>query len=233
MKPISDFKKLSSQARFVIILFGLAGLLSAGWAMMSGEVPQSGPLVLLVLLGAATAHGKVKLSKTASLSLLTSVVMQSLMVAGLIAATAVGVAGVTVQAFAPSRKFVMHRFVFNAAMVILATQAASVPYYWVISHNLAVTLLGDLLGIAAASLTYYFGNSIAISLIVAVTECKSTFRVWYDHFFAAAPSFLSSGLLSFVVVESLSKMALSAAILLPLLYISYRSVRMAGRLATR
>ncbi len=232
MKPITDFKTLSTQARLVIVLFGAAGLLVAGMAMLAGEVQQYERLVLLVLLGAATAHAKVKLSKTSTLSLLTSVVMMSLMMEGIIGAVAVGVAGVTVQAFLPSQKFVVHRFVFNAAMVILAIQAASIPYYWVISQQLAVTFLGNLLGIAAASLTYYLGNSISVSLIVAATECKSVFRVWYDHFLMAAPSFLSAGLVSLVVVEVLAKTLLGAAVLLPFLYVSYRAVRMAGRLAT-
>ena len=233
MKPLTDFKALSTQARFLILLFGLAGLLAAGMVMLSGEVQQYERLALLVLLGAATAHAKVKLSNTSTLSLLTSVVMMSLMMEGIIGAVVVGVAGVTVQAFLPSQKFVVHRFVFNAAMVILAVQAASVPYYWVISQQLAVTFLGNLLGIAAASLTYYLGNSISVSLIVAATECKSVFRVWYDQFMMAAPSFLSAGLVSLVVVEVLAKTLLGAAVLLPFLYLSYRAVRMAGRLANR
>ena len=119
MKPITDFKALSTQARLVIVAFGLAGLCSGGWAMLSGEVPPIGRLVFLVLLGAVTSHVKVKLSKTSTLSLLTSVVMLSLMKEGVLAAVAVGVVGVTVQAFLPSRKFVLHRFVFNASIVIL------------------------------------------------------------------------------------------------------------------
>jgi hypothetical protein len=228
MKTMNDFKKLSIPARSVIFLFGTAAILSAGWALVAGQVPHTGRLLLLVVLGAASAHAKVRLTKTSSLSLLTSVVMLSLMIDGILAAAAVGVAGVTVQAFLPSRKFVVHRFIFNAAMVVLAIQAASVPYYWVISQNLAVTLLSHIIGIAAASLTYYLGNSISISLIVGLTECKSIFRIWYDHFLAAAPSFLSSGLLSLVVVEVLAKTIVGAAVLLPILYLSYRAVRMAG-----
>jgi hypothetical protein len=116
-------------------------------------------------------------------------------------------------------------------MVVLAIQAASVPYYWVISQNLAATLVSHVLGIAAASLTYYLGNSISMSLIVALTECKSIFRVWYDHFLAAAPSFVTSGLLSLVALESVTTTLLWAALLLPLLYVSYRSLRMARAFA--
>jgi hypothetical protein len=232
MKPLSKFKALSIQARLVIALFGVVALFAAVWGgMRSGQVPEAGRLAFLVILGAATAHARVKLSKTSSLSLLTSVVMLSLMVDGVLAAVVVGVTGVTVQAFLPSRKFVVHRFVFNTAMVVLAIQAASVPYYWVISQNLAATLVSHVLGIAAASLTYYLGNSISMSLIVALTECKSIFRVWYDHFLAAAPSFVTSGLLSLVALESVTTTLLWAALLLPLLYVSYRSLRMARAFA--
>src|SRR5436853_5023898 len=99
MKTVSDFKKLSVRARSVIILFGVAAALSAGWAMFAGQVPHAGRLVLLVILGAASAQTKVRLTKTSSLSLLTSTVMLSLMLDGIVAAVAVGVAGVTVQAF--------------------------------------------------------------------------------------------------------------------------------------
>jgi len=229
MKPISDFKKLSFPARCVIVLFGMAALLSSGWAMLSVDAPHTGRLLLLVLLGAASANLKVRLTKTSSLSLLTSVVMLSLVSDGIVAAVAVGIAGVTVQALLPSKKLVVHRLVFNAAMVVLAVHAASVPYYWVISQNLAVTVLSHIIGIAAASLTYYLGNSLSISLIVGLTECKSVFRIWYDHFLAAAPSFLSSGLLSLVFAEILAKTIIGAAVLLPLMYVSYRAVRLAGR----
>ena len=114
-------------------------------------------------------------------------------------------------------------------MVVLAIHAASIPYYWIISRNLEAGLLGQVLGIIAASLTYYAGNSLSVSLMVAVTECKSMFQVWFDHFLLAAPSFLSAGLLSLVVVEIVAKTILGAAIVLPLLYISYRCVRMAGK----
>jgi hypothetical protein len=231
MKQISYFKNLSIQARCLIVLFGIAAALSAAWALFSGEVPHAGRLALLVILGAASAHTKVRLTKTSSLSLLTSVVMLSLMVDGKIAAVAVGVAGVTVQAFLPSRKFIVHRFVFNAAMVVLAIHAASVPYNWLVSQHLAVEVMSHLIGIIAASLTYYLGNSISISLIVGLTECKSVFRIWYDHFLLAAPSFLSSGLLSVVFAEILAKTIIGAAILLPLMYVSYRTFRMASALA--
>ncbi len=215
---MKDFNALSIQARLVIVAFGIAAVCSAGWAMLSEEIPSFGSLVVLVSLGAVTSHVKVKLSKTATLSLLTSVVMLALMMEGMLAAAAVGVVGVTVQAFLPSRKFMLHRFVFNAAMVILAIHAASIPYHW----------LGSLAGIAAASLTYYLGNSLSVSLIVAATECKSMFRVWHDHFFLAAPSFLSSGLLSLVAGQIPTHTLLGLAIMLPLLYISYRAIRIAA-----
>lgn len=229
MKPVASFKTLPIQARLAIIVFGLAGLVSAGAAVASGEVNQSERLILLVLLGAATAHIKMRLSQTSSLSLLTSVIMLSLMMEGLVGALAVGVTGVTVQAFLPSRRFVIHRFVFNAAMVVLAIQVASLPYYWVVSQHLVFTLLGHFLAIAAASITYYLGNSFAISLIVGLTESKSMLGVWNNHCLGAAPSFVSSGLLSVVVVEVLAKTILGAAIVLPLLYFSYRSMQSAAK----
>lgn len=232
MKPLANFRNLPVKARLAIVMFGMAGLLSAGIAILSGGVNQSERLVLLVLLGATTAHIKIKLSETSSLSLLTSVIMLTMMMEGVVGALAVGVTGVTVQAFLPSRKFVVHRFVFNAAMVVLAIQAASIPYYLVVSQQLVFAVLGHVLAIAAASVTYYLGNSLAVSLIVGLTECKSVVRVWSDHFLVAAPSFLSSGLLSLVVVEVLAKTILGAAILLPLLYFSYRSLQKAGSLAT-
>ncbi len=229
MKPTNDFKKLSVPARAAIVLFGIAAVLSAGWSVFSGQAPHAGRFVLLIVLGAVSAHAKVKLTKTSSLSLLTSVVMLSLMLDGMVTALAVGITGVTVQAFLPSRKFIVHRFVFNAAMVILAIHAASVPYYWVVSQNLALTVLGHILGMAAASLTYYLGNSVSVSLIVGLTESKSIFRIWYDHFLAAAPSFMSSGLLSLVVAEVLAKTIVGVAVLLLLLYVSHAAIRMASK----
>ena len=162
MNSVSDFKTLPSRARFVIFLFGVAGLLSAAWASSSGDVLHYGRLGFLALLGAVTAQAKVKLSKTSTLSLLNSVVM--------------------------------------------------------------------LPGILAASLTYYVVNSLSISLIVAMTEFRSVFKVWCDHFLMAAPSFLSAGLLSLAVVEVAGTLV-GSAILLSLLYFSYVWVRMAGQWA--
>src|SRR5262249_19133026 len=123
-----------------------------------------------------------------SLSLLTTVVLLTIMMLGTKAALLVGVCGVTVQCIFPPRKFIPHHLVFNVGMISLIVLMSGAGY----------GLVKDaFVGSMNASLLYYIGNSICVSLAVGLSTRKSMFRLWHDNFLYTAPSFFVAGLLAY------------------------------------
>src|SRR5437899_12776237 len=60
-----------------------------------------------------------------------------------------------------------------------------------------------------ASFVYFLGNSISVSLIIALTKKMPMAEVWVKHFMCSAPSFLLAGLLSLGVVALISSHGIS------------------------
>ena len=79
-----------------------------------------------------------------------------------------------------------------------------------------------------ASFVYFLGNSMSVSLIIALTKKMSVAEVWLKHFVGAAPSFLLAGLMSLGVVAMLSSesIAVVVAVVAVIALSYYSSVRM-------
>ena len=221
----SQLKTLPRAAQGIVGLFGIIGLYGVAWAVLRIGAVDYGYLGLLLFLAVITGHTKVRLVGGSSLSLITTVVLVAMMTLGAPAAVLVGVSGVIVQCVIPRRKFIPHHLVFNLGMIVVTISLANWGYYAVVRDSQAAGI-DRLIGALIASILYYFGSSVCVSIIVGLSGNKAIFRVWHDNFLFTAPSFFVAGLLAFIVSQFAA--SLRAAVLLvvaPILYLSYYSYR--------
>jgi diguanylate cyclase (GGDEF)-like protein/putative nucleotidyltransferase with HDIG domain len=178
---------------------------------------------LLMFLAVVSGHAKVRLVGGSSLSLITTVVLVTMMMLGPQPAILVGLCGVFVQCGLPPKKFIPHHLVFNLGMIVITISMASAGYYGVVrgTHTGPVD---QFIGALIASILYYIGSSVFVSIIVALSGRKSVFRVWHDSFLITAPSFVVAGLLAWVVSHFAASMrATVLLVVLPILYLCYYS----------
>ena len=221
----AQFKSLPPAARLAVAVFGMVGLLllivSTRWA---GQL-DAAHFGLMLFLAVVTAHAKVRLIGGSSLSLLTTVVLMSVMMLGAEAAVLVSVCGVYVQTAFPRRRCIPHHIVFNIGMIALTVLVAGKAYHWMVRGFHPFTF-DELVGSLVASLIYYLGNSLCVSLIVALSTRRSMFRLWHDNFLYTAPLFFLAGLLAFLVSKLIwSFPGITLMVALPILYLSYYSYR--------
>ena len=230
MNTIADFKSLPLAARWAIVLFSAAGFGALLYATELEPVLTSGRILLLIVLGAVTARIKVNLFKGSTLSLLTSVVLLAIVREGPVIAVLVGISGVTVQTLFPSRKVVLHQLAFNMAMITLTVTASWLTYHALAQASAVGTLSSEITATLLSSFMYFLGNSISVSLIVALTKGMSLLHIWLHHFLFSAPSFLIAGLLSTGLIAALgcSNVLLAAALLTSIALPYYCSVCIAA-----
>jgi hypothetical protein len=233
MKPQSRFTLLPSAARWAIVLFGAVGFMAALYAVT--QQPDVSPirLVLLILLAAATARAKVTLYRGTSLSFLTSVVLLAVITQGPAAAVIVAVFGVTVQSYLPKKKLVLHQVVFNASMISSTVMLTWLMHRAVAGFLPAAQMSAETTATLLASFTYFLGNSVSVSLIVALTKGLSMFQVWVQHFMYSAPSFMIAGILTLAITafaSSASLLLLTGVVLVAALPY-YCSVRLSAQTA--
>jgi hypothetical protein len=203
MKSQNNSQKLNFAARCTIIAFAIAGLIAVLSAIAYQPAFASGRIFLLLAVAACTARAKVNLYKGTTLSFLTAVVLLAVLKEGPAVAALVAICGVTIQAIQPGRKIVVHQLVFNAGMIALVSTCTWWIHHMLIGAQSADTLSAETIATLLASFTYFLGNSISVSLVVALTKGISIFHVW-GQFLYSAPSFLIAGLLTLGVVAASS-----------------------------
>ena len=228
MKNQSTFSTMPLTARFVIALFAIVGMASALYAVTTHIGFAPGRLFLLMAAASVCAKAKVKLYKTSTISLLTSVVLLAVVMEGLTAALIVAVFGVAVQMVVPSKKLVLHQLIFNLGMIAMTVTATWFTHQSLASVSTANPLSTEAVATLMASFVYFLGNSISVSLIIALTKKMSLAEVWSKHFMCSAPSFLLAGLLSLGVVALISTQSISmvAALVAAILLSYYTSIRL-------
>ena len=228
MKNQSTFSTMPLTARFAIALFAILGMTSALYAVTTHMGFAPGRLFLLMAAATVCAKAKVKLYKTSTISLLTSVVLLAVVMEGLMAALIVAVFGVAVQMVVPSKKLVLHQLVFNLGMIAITVTATWFTHQSLASASTANPLTTEALATLIASFVYFLGNSISVSLIIALTKKMSLAEVWSKHFMCSAPSFLLAGLLSLGVVALISTQSITmvAALVAAISLSYYTSIRL-------
>jgi hypothetical protein len=229
MDASKDFRVLPFAARCTVILFAVGGLAAVLSASMFQRDVASGRLLLLLTVAAVAGRAKVKLLKGATLSFLTFVVFLAIITEGLAVAVLVGLCGVTVQTLLPSKKLVLHQLAFNAGMIALTVSASWWTYHLLAAQKIDA-ISTELIAMSIASFTYFLGNSLSVSLIVALSKGISAFHVWYHHFLFSAPSFLIAGLLALgtFAVGSSQRVFIPIVLLNVILIAYYCSVRVTG-----
>src|SRR5215467_11637553 len=177
MNTKPDFTSLPLAARWAIVLFSAAGFGALLYTTVLEPVLTSGRILLLIVIGAATARVKVDLFKGSTLSLLTSVVLSAIVREGPVVAVLVGISGVTVQTLFPSKKIVLHQLAFNVAMITLTVTASWFAYHALDHIGAVSTLSSEITATLLSSFTYFLGNSISVSLIVALSRGMSMFQI--------------------------------------------------------
>src|SRR5215831_9836317 len=219
MKAKTEFTSLPLAARCTIVIFGIAGLAAVLYTMAFQPSLASSRIFLLLAIAAGTARIKVNLFKGSTLSFLTSVVLLAVIHEGPAVAVLVGLCGVTIQSVFPSRKVVLHQLAFNAGMIALTVTASWLTYHALISTHVLESMSSKIIATMLASFTYFLGNSISVSLIVALSKGMSVFNISFHHFLFSAPSFLIAGLLSLglIVIVSSSNLLMITSWLSPIL----------------
>jgi hypothetical protein len=228
MKSTTHFKELPLAARCTIVMFGVLGLAAAVYTTVFQTSFAPGRILLLMALAAAGARIKVNLFKGATLSFLTSVVLWAVIQEGPAVAILAGICGVTVQAFSPSKKLVLHQLAFNAGMIALTVTASWFTHPLLVGAHTATAVPTDMTATLLASFTYFLGNSLSVSLIIGLTKGMSVFQTWFQHFLFSAPSFLIAGMLAVGVltVVTTQSLIIVAALLMVISLAYYCSVRM-------
>jgi hypothetical protein len=231
MKAKTEFTSLPLAARCTIVIFGIAGLAAMLYTMAFQPSLASSRILFLLAVAAGTARIKVNLFKGSTLSFLTSVVLLAVIQEGPAVAVLVGLCGVTIQTVFPSKKIVLYQLAFNAGMIALTVTGSWLTYHALASTHVLDSMSSKMMATVLASFTYFLGNSISVSLIVALSKGMSVFNIWVHHFLFSAPSFLIAGLLSLglIAIVSSSSLLMIAAWLSPILIAYYCSVRVTAQ----
>ena len=209
-------------------MFAIMGFASVVYVVVHDMRFAPGHLGLLMAAATAFAKAKVKLYKASTISLLTSVVLLAIVMDGLAAALIVAVFGVTVQMAVPPKKLVLHQLIFNLGMIATTVTATWFTHESLAGVGTANPLSTEAMATLMASFVYFLGNSISVSLIIALTQKVSMAEVWLKHFMCTAPSFLLAGLLSLGVVALISNqsVAIAAALVAAVSLSYYASIRL-------
>ena len=143
-----------------------------------------------------------------------------------------GAAAVIVQCYVrPLKKLRPVHVVFNVSMLTVATTATYVTY-----HASMAGVLHDrqALALMLAAIVYFLFNTIAMSVVISLTEQKPAPRVWSEFYLWSFPYYLvGAGIAE--VVRILNKYSgwQTAFLVMPAVYLIYRSYRLyLGKLET-
>jgi len=121
------------------------------------------------------------------------------------------------------------KVLFNVAgMMANASTLTYVSYHWLVARagsNKPILLM-------VAALVFFFANTIPISVVIAMTEGKSSRKVWSECYFWSFPYYLvGAAAVGLVGIVNRSAGWETSLLVLPLIYWVYRSYRMyLGRL---
>ena len=145
---------------------------------------------------------------------------------------AMGAAAVVVQCYwRPTKKLQPIHVIFNISQLTIGTTAAYGIYH------LAMATLAQgrqPLALIAAAVSYFLFNTVAMSLVIALTEQKRPQRVWKECYFWSFPYYLVGAAIA-EGVSILNRVSSwqTSLLVMPAVYIIYRSYRLyLGKLET-
>jgi diguanylate cyclase (GGDEF)-like protein/putative nucleotidyltransferase with HDIG domain len=145
---------------------------------------------------------------------------------------AIGAAAVVMQSvWKRSKRIQPIQFIFNLSQLTVTATAAFAVYHASVTSVFRATQSLALMG---ATITYFLFNTLAMSVVVSLTEQKPTLRVWRDCYFWSFPYYLVGAAIGAMVGQLNRNFGWQTSIVaMPAVYAIYRSYRLyLGKLET-
>ncbi len=225
-------KKLPKSAQIYLVFVGLLG---GAAAVLSARMPAhrtAGSLwEIAVYLMLATLGGRTKIRMTqrrsaedhGSMSLGYVLTFTAMLQFGPAAALLVGAVGMLSQCLYPKRQQA-HQVVFNVALTMLATLAASGVFLGLNNSSLVLRNPGSYPAVAAAGLIFFLVNTGTVAVMIGLCTGQSGLGVWRKMFLWTGPSYFAGACVSTLALLLFSSHSGYILILLsPLGWIIYQN----------
>ena len=168
-------------ARIFVALIIVSGFLLVGNAVLNAHSLAEARCIVLLALAIVAARLKVKLpGLTGTMSVNLPFILLGVALLGTAEAVIVGFVSTFAQCLPRERKkFNLVQVAFNCSAITLAVTAAHSVF---VSPAVAVTVVSPALRQALAASGYFLVNTIAVSLVISLTEKANVISVWKEMF---------------------------------------------------
>jgi diguanylate cyclase (GGDEF)-like protein/putative nucleotidyltransferase with HDIG domain len=213
-------------AKIYVGLMIAAGAAAIGLAIARWELEQ--PLRFLFFLISSVVAGRFKVTLPGvkgTMSVTFVLMLLGVTDLGLSQAVAIGMAGVLAQNVVRSKEEVRcEQLAFNLASIAVAVTVSSAVFESVWLRRLDG---GFALSLAAAGIAFFVCNTWSVALVIALTEGRRPYRVWYESFFWTGPQYMCGvGLVGLVHVLTVYGGWIVALLAAPVVYLVYHSYRL-------
>jgi len=212
---------LNLRTKLFIATIATAGLAVLGVPLLYWHSADPGKFVVYFLFSLAVSRMKVKLPgidgsmSVGFLFILIGAVELGLGETALLASVSTLVQCVWKTVKPPQAIQVM----FNVTSIALAAAATHGTY-----HGLQQLGLNRMLSLAAAACVYFLLNTFPVSIVIAMTEAKSTRQIWSECYFWSLPYYLVGASIAGLCSWLSSVIGWEGSLLvLPVIYLLYRS----------
>jgi diguanylate cyclase (GGDEF)-like protein/putative nucleotidyltransferase with HDIG domain len=229
MKPESD--ELSIQTKVFVGVTALFGVVALGYALSHWQSQDLTRFFCYLAVAILASGLKVQLpgiDGTMSVNFL--FILLGVMELSLPETLVIGCTATLVQSIWHARKRLDPiKVLFNVAgMMANASALTYITYHWLsgrFGSNKPILLM-------VAALVFFFANTLPISVVIALTEGKSSRKVWSECYFWSFPYYLvGAAAVGLVGIVNRSAGWETSLLVLPLIYWVYRSYRLyLGRL---
>ena len=228
MKPATE--ELSAQTRAfvgIMVLMGAVSLTFALWHWQSADLTRFLCYLAVAILASGLKVQLPGIDGTMSVNFL--FILLGVMELSLPETLVIGCSASLVQSIWQTRKLDAVKIVFNVVgMMATASSLTYLSYHWLATrYGISKPIL-----LMLAALVFFLANTLPISVVIALTEHKSSRRVWSECYFWSFPYYLV-GAAAVGLVGIVNRQAgwQTSLLVLPLIYWVYRSYRLyLGRL---
>jgi len=225
-------RDLPPRARWYII-----GVILLGAVTFAALVPRATltpilPLIFFVVLSSLTAAFKVQfpIASGSNMSVSYVVDIASMILRGPHTTMIVGAASAWSQSTFNQPKTnpnPPYRTLFNMSILVLTVETSGQVYQRLGGTPSTNDVLGTLLPLAGAALTYFLINTVPIAMAIALSTNQSAFRIWKTELASSLPSYLLGAAAAAIVLAVTESSGIWFAVLLLLapLYLTYKVYR--------
>jgi diguanylate cyclase (GGDEF)-like protein/putative nucleotidyltransferase with HDIG domain len=215
---------MSIVARLYFALIVAAGAAVAAHTVVHWSLVR--PLEFLLYLGAAVAASNLKVTLpgvTGTMSVSFIFMLIGISELSFSQAALIGAAGIAAQIVMRTREHADWRQVlFNVGSILVSLFGSSAVF-----HSQWLRAAGFAIPLSAAGMTFFLLNTSTVAIIIALTEGKRPWAVWYRSFFWTAPHYMFGVTLVGLVHLVNEKFGWEFVFLVaPALYLVYHSYRL-------